>query len=377
MKDKRFDGIDILRCIACCMVLIVHSCECYYISNFYANGFEGLDIESWRNEAVWATIIGTLCRTSVPLFVMISGFLLLPMKSGMGMKEFYLKRASRVLVPYIVWTLVYSVYTACKWNEGFTGIGDYINCIFENIAYFFVNFNPRIGHMWYVYMIIGIYLFIPIISPWVEKASKKEMQVFLAIWIVSMCVPLMHLQWPEIWGECSWNPNYTLYYFSGFLGYLLAGAYARKFLYDSEKGFAIPGWLLTFVGYAGACGGVIWMIYNYIPTAENYESYFPFYELTWNFDTITVGMMTLGIFLLMFRLAPNHLSSIVKDYSRLSYGIYLCHIMFLTWFYENVFVELGIPTPCKILGIGALTIITAYALIKVLSYLPKSKWIVG
>lgn len=79
---KRNLNIELIRVIACCLVLIGHCCERYYVTNYFIGGLDNPDIEMWRAEAFWAGIICTVCRTSVPLFVMVSGFLLLPMKEG-------------------------------------------------------------------------------------------------------------------------------------------------------------------------------------------------------------------------------------------------------------------------------------------------------
>ena len=375
--ENKYASIDILRAMACCMVLTVHCCECYYISNFYSTGdVAALDIEAWRGEAFWACIIGAVCRTCVPLFVMISGFLLLPMKSGMDTTSFYKKRAVRILIPLLLWTVVYAFYTAIHFGVQFSGAGDAMWYIVKEIGYVAVNFPPAIGHLWYVYMILGLYLFIPIISPWVERATKRDMRIFLGIWLLTMMVPFIHKIWPEIWGECYWNPNSTIYYFSGFIGYLIAGAYARKYLMEDGKSYFWTGLAMFIIGYAGTLGGVLYQLNNLVPTAENYGSYMPEFEFSWQFGIISVGLETLGLFLMIFKCRPQKLPWIVGDYSKLSYGVYLCHIMFLTWFYDHIFVSLAWPTPVKIVSMAAMTIVTSYAVVKILSYVPKLKnWI--
>ena len=375
---NKYIGIDILRTLACSLVLMAHCCECYYISNFYASGsVETLDISAWQSEALWAGIIGSVCRTCVPLFVMISGFLLLPMKTGMDMLTFYRRRASRILIPLALWTVVYAFYTAVHFSVPISNIGDLAAYVVKQCAYFFVNFPPAIGHLWYVYMVLGLYLFIPVISPWVERASRREMHIFLGIWLVSMLTPFIHKVWPEIWGECYWNPNSTVYYFSGFLGYLIAGAYARKYLLNTTRSYVATGIILLAIGYAGALGGFIYQLYNLTPTGENYGRYFEEFEFTWFFNIITVCLETIGLFLIFFKSKVQRLPYFMADYSRLSYGIYLCHIMFLTWFYEHIFITLTWPVPVKIICMAVMTIVTSYVLIKLLSRVPKLKDYIG
>ena len=70
---KRYFGIDLIRVIACFLVMLIHSGEIYYIND------EGGLIKDDNN--IYPGVINSLSRVSVPLFVMISGYLLLPMKT--------------------------------------------------------------------------------------------------------------------------------------------------------------------------------------------------------------------------------------------------------------------------------------------------------
>jgi surface polysaccharide O-acyltransferase-like enzyme len=52
-----------------------------------------------------------------------------------------------------------------------------------------VNFGTDVGHLWFVYMLLGIYLVAPVLSPWVESASRSSMERFLALWAISLTIP--------------------------------------------------------------------------------------------------------------------------------------------------------------------------------------------
>lgn len=71
IKNRNY-SLDLLRVIACYLVIQQHASEFYYIG-------EGETVVTGSN-TFWIGIITTLCRSSVPLFVMLSGFLLLPMQ---------------------------------------------------------------------------------------------------------------------------------------------------------------------------------------------------------------------------------------------------------------------------------------------------------
>lgn len=54
------------------------------------------------------------------------------------------------------------------------------------------NFPSMGGHLWFMYPLISIYLIIPIVSPWLEKASAKEERIFLGLFALSTFIPWIH-----------------------------------------------------------------------------------------------------------------------------------------------------------------------------------------
>lgn len=100
--NKRIVFIDYIRVIACFLVMLVHSSE-----NFYC---WSADTSMLANESnrLWVAIFdGALGRISVPLFMVVSAFLLVPVKAGTTMGSFYKRRFMRILPPMIVFMLLY------------------------------------------------------------------------------------------------------------------------------------------------------------------------------------------------------------------------------------------------------------------------------
>lgn len=93
--------VDALRVIACFLVVFAHCCD-PYVASFNTD----------YNTFLQGTAMGSLVRCCVPLFVMMSGVLLFPVRTGMA--EFYKKRLGRILVPLVFWSvalpLMYFVY---------------------------------------------------------------------------------------------------------------------------------------------------------------------------------------------------------------------------------------------------------------------------
>ena len=108
MKENRIVFIDYLRVVACFLVMLVHASE-----NFYAADASGLagNVSMLANEPnrFWVAFYdGAVGRTCVPLFMLASAFLLVPLKPGVSMGDFYKRRFKRVLPPMIAFMLLYT-----------------------------------------------------------------------------------------------------------------------------------------------------------------------------------------------------------------------------------------------------------------------------
>ena len=333
---KREVWIDWMRVAACFMVLLVHSTEPFYL------GGEGSLILT-KSDAFWSSFFDSFVRACVPLFIVASSYLQFPIHYSAG--EFVRRRSVRILIPFLVWTVVY----ALVWGEP---VENFRNLIF--------NFNYAAGHLWFVYMLIGIYMIMPLLSPWAEKVGKRELQVYLAIWVFTLFIPLIR-DWMggtmaftygpsglprqtlyPLWGETSWNSYGIFYYISGFIGYLFLGLYLRKFVGELSWGktlaIAIPSYL---AGFVGVFGGFLRRVY------ESAEGVFPvgglvekavWWETTWCNDTIGVALMTLAWILLFRKITADgaFYKKVLLPVSKASYGMYLCHLLILVpicgWF---------------------------------------------
>ena len=242
IENERIVFIDYLRIVACFLVMLVHSSE-----NFYGADSSGLagNISMLANETnrFWVSFYdGGVARTCVPLFMVVSAFLLVPMKPGTSMKGFYQHRFKRILPPMIVFLLLYTflplLWGGMTWEQSLQDL--------KTIPF---NFPSMAGHLWFMYPLISLYLIIPVVSPWLEKATAKEEQMFLTLFAVSTFLPwLHHFVQPEIWGECFWNKFSMLWYCSGYLGYLVLAHYIRVHLHWTRKKRLTIGAIAFFIG---------------------------------------------------------------------------------------------------------------------------------
>lgn len=342
-KKEHIAWVDLLRIVACFLVVVAHA-----VDPFVAQ------IGVKDSEFMWGAYIGSLVRPSVPLFVMISGVLLLPI--NMNMKDFYAKRAKRLLVPFIFWSLALPVLNYLYFSTGIQSSNLYINPdnytvsnTINKMYTFIFNFNQDTTPMWYVYMLIGIYLFLPIISAWLVQASKKDIKYFLGIWIASLCLPYIALIAPylgykgdALLGMCTWNSFGMLYYFSGFLGYIVLTYYLKKYpLNWSISKRLIIGIPMYIIGFLLAA-------YGYIYANKNFPGEWNIIEIPWYFCGIIVFIMTFPVYILMQKIKVKQ-SALLTKIASLTFGIFLCHFVFVQIGYDFIYTFVPLSTPIQII----------------------------
>ncbi|MGN1266012.1 MAG: acyltransferase [Muribaculaceae bacterium] len=369
INHDRVVFIDYIRVVACFLVMLVHASE-----NFYAADSSGLAgcVSMLVNEdnRFWVAFYdGTLGRISVPLFMIVSAFLLVPMKSGYTMTSFYKRRLLRVVPPMVVFMFAYTflplLWNGMTWEQSMTDL--------KHLPF---NFPSMAGHLWFMYPLISVYLIIPVVSPWLERASARDERVFLALFFVSSFTPFVHkFITPEVWGECFWNGYGMFWYVSGYFGYLVLAHYVRVHIKWSRAkrmrigaaaavvGMVFTGWSFWVMGTPGVL----------IDT--------PMLEWAWEFCTPNIIIATFGVFLMFSCIERRSTPRVIAELSRLSFGIYLIHLFFLApiaaFFVNGNQAEPLIPVALAIPAIAVLAFICSAAAIKVLSLLPGSKYTVG
>nr|WP_263357627.1 acyltransferase family protein [Acidicapsa ligni] len=156
------------------------------------------------------------------------------------------------------------------------------------------------------------------------------------------------------------------------MGYAVLAAYIKRFWMAPSLRI---DWLaagLIVVGYAATAGGFLYRL--------GHEHEVKNLELTWNFTVLNVALMTAGLFLLFRNIHANRSNSrgwrLIDDVSRMSYGMYLAHIIVLNSIHSLLAPMLGnaflrIPT------IALTTFVITYLGVKLISLVPGSKYVIG
>lgn len=172
---KRIVFLDYIRVFACFLVMLVHAAENFYGAPGSTDMAGPQSLLLTESDRLWVSLYDGFSRMSVPLFMIVSAFLLVPMREGQSAMEFYRRRAVRILPPFFIFIILYST-VPMLWNQidGATSAHDLSRAL--------LNFPTLAGHLWFMYPLIGLYLFIPMISPWLAKATAKEERFF--IWLL-------------------------------------------------------------------------------------------------------------------------------------------------------------------------------------------------
>ena len=369
MKE-RIPFVDYIRVVACFMVMLVHASENFYGTDSTSGLASNLSMLANEQNRFWVAFWdGGVSRTAVPLFMTVSAFLLVPMKPGQTMTQFYGRRFRRILPPFITFLLAYTflplAWGAMTWEQSM-----------NDLKMLPFNFPSMAGHLWFMYPLISLYLIIPVVSPWLERATKREEQIFIGLFAFSTLTPWLHrFVSPELWGECFWNQFSMLWYCSGFLGYLVLAHYIRVHLGWSRSKRLWLGGACFLVGAAFTA----WSFWLKGVPGVLIET--PMLEWSWEFCTPNVLLATFGLFVMFTTIQPKKAPALVTDLGKLSFGMYLMHLLFLApiaaYFVNGNVSEPLLPVWLAIPVIAVLTFICCALTTKLISLLPGSKYLVG
>lgn len=326
---ERIVYLDVVRVLACMMVIVQHS--------------PMVDVVS----SVLLSASGFLTYPCCPLFFMVSGALLLPMESC-SPEVFVRKRLSKVLCPTLVWTLLYFGQKIVK--------GDAVSL--TNVLS--IPFSAQGSDiLWFMYVIVGLYLITPIISPWLRGVSRKEIELFLLLWGVTLLYS--HI---EGFLQIAAGYNNMLYYFGGYLGYFVLGYYLHHYIkVGGVKSSIVSLMLLVPI--------VLYGMLKFLGVEFTFSAY----------TSILTASMATAWFLLI-RIVCNKCtfsaekSSYLVTISNLSFGIYLMHIMVMgvAW---SICIWLGLISLLQIIVTSVFTFTLSCFFSLIISRMPYSQYIIG
>jgi surface polysaccharide O-acyltransferase-like enzyme len=241
---KKDTSIDLLRIFAAFAVVVIH------VSAYYTRGDTTLSNSFW-----WlANTSNSFSRWSVPIFIMISGSLLINEKSFKNTNLFFKKRVQRLLIPIFFWSVFFIGFN--KYITDFFSIKDVIGRLFIGEPYY---------HLWYLFLIVGIYCVTPVISLVYANFSKKDRIIIIICIFIAGAINSM---WFKYFGQSN---QFFAFKFLPYLGYFMVGkeistskisynkyTYLLVWFFSSVL-IAITTGLLRYIGFQ-----VITFFYDYL-----------------------------------------------------------------------------------------------------------------
>ena len=303
-KEGRIAWIDLLRCLAICCVVLVHS----------ANAVYPFDLEAMtpvRLSTVFAYTLLTVGRLGVPVFLMITGYLLLDRPYGREQTvRFWKKNLLSLLLTVEIWIVVYDLFLCWFYGDEFSLSSLLADMLFLQ--------EVEISHFWYMPVILGIYLFLPLVATALQHISLKTLAVPL---VISGCflfgVPTVNVFLNTL-GLEPLSSQLSLDFSGGIYGILVIIGYLFK--KDAFKKIR-KGWFA-----AALAGGLLGTIAMQVWAASSGYLYNVWYS------NPLLCLASWGLFGLLQGEDRIRFPGAVRHLGTCSFGIYLLHVPILRIF---------------------------------------------
>jgi surface polysaccharide O-acyltransferase-like enzyme len=285
---------DFIRVIAIYLVVIIH------VSGQITNEWGQIPPLPW----MLANVYGSVARISVPLFFMMSGYLLLPKSESLHF--FYTRRVMKIFIPLVFWSLIYLGWFC----------GNHPNTCTSSFVRDSLLVNGTYYHLWFLYSLLGIYLVVPVLRLMFNPGGDKKIFWYLiGLWLIFQ--PGLTV------ATTFWNfrINLGVPLAAGFVGFFFLGYLL------GELGLTRFRIILAFVLWLVAAIATIAGTY-FLSLASGQLSGF-FYD----FVSLNVIVASGAGFILLRWLsggrifASARIRSSTRSLALTSYGIYLIHIL--------------------------------------------------
>lgn len=289
--------VDLVRVVAVFQVVLIHLSYVIFFKE------EPLS-PNWQA----ANFYDSVSRMGVPLFFMVSGYLLLGKREPVA--DFFRKRFMKVGIPTLFWSVAYLLWSVEAYTNGTMNPGRVALSMLKTMYTGDVEI-----HLWFLYILIGIYLVAPVLRVYVSAASRRDLAYFMVMWFVatSMLELLQRLT--------GFRTALVIPVVTGYVGYFVLGYFLADIKLE-RRGRLLPalGWV---VAVAVTYFGTSLLSVDAAPIDTYFYSYF---------SPPTILASICGYLLLKdLGQNPGRAGRVIRTVSASAFGIYLIHIMVVEW----------------------------------------------
>jgi surface polysaccharide O-acyltransferase-like enzyme len=334
--DKRASWADLCRVVAIFGIVLIHACGA---AALYQYG--KIPQVDWLS----ANLLDSLVRCAVPLFVMLSGALLLKRGGAPATIRQIAQRIGKVLFPLLTWNIPFLIYDSYHTETP-------INLL-SMLS------KPPMYHLWFVYMIIGIYILLPMLQAIFDMVrDRRDMQAYLlVIWFVVTCVPTY---WPI--------PLLALLQQSSLLGYggyfIIGGVIASS----NRNQVATLAWFLIY-----AFGVAV----TFLLTLHFSEQANAAVETAYTYFSPNVAVTAIAAFVLFTRArVSDHIAKYLQWAGDKTFLVFFMHVAFIKPVSAAISI-INLPMFASILLIAFFTFAISLVIAAGIRLIPGSRRIFG
>ena len=307
MTKKRIFYYDVLRAIAIIGIVFCHASVAFVLTGvnnpeFYISAF-----------------FDCLRDFSIPIFVMLSGALLINRKDSLG--DFFKKRLSRLFIPFIFWVIIYIIYSAVYIKHCFD-ISNAIDIFFGTSGTLGVAF-------WFIWMIIIIYCSIFIINQIIEFGCARREDFDSRFISFLTILSVIYIACSHFGLFSPYSPR--ILYFMSFITYIIIGYFITH--YDLA-GSRIGTNKMILITLIVSCSLYAYYIFGIVVPKSIQANHFVYK----GYFNLLILMLSVNVFVLFKYLSKTEVFAQIEDkslgkalitVSKYSFGIYLCHYLIL------------------------------------------------
>jgi surface polysaccharide O-acyltransferase-like enzyme len=300
-NNKRLIYIDLLKIVAIFSVIIIH---------VNAMRFYNIDLKS--SEWQIYNIFYGITKWCVPVFIMASGMFFLDPLKDISIKKIYTKYIFRLAIALFFWATIYILYRSYIYNIPLD-LPIYIKTLLKAQTNY---------HLWFLYVIIGLYVITPILRKIIESSKRRELEYFLGIWtIFTVLIPFL-TSFKTFSPISNLFSQFSISLIGGFVGYFILGYYLKTF--EIKKSIRILIYILGFISCIFTIYGTQYLSLRNDALEQKLYGYL----------SPGVAIMSISVFIffkyVISKIRFNDITvKIITTLSNCIFGIYLVHDIFI------------------------------------------------